>query len=283
MITIGNLQLAGPIFNASGPRCTTLEELQDLNRSMSSAILTKSCTLEPRIGNLGKRYWQNDLWSINSTGLANLGWEFYRDNSQGWDKPYIVSVAGLNLEDNIKIINGLQGHVGGIELNLSCPNIRGKRQVAYSYDMMEFYLRKIFDEDSIDSTFGLKLSPYFDHCQFVEISEIINEFKTEIDFVTCVNSLGNGYLMDGDQPAIEANGGFGGIGGKAILPIGLGNVSKFRVLLHNSIAIIGCGGITTGQDVKDYLSLGATAVQVGTAFMERGTSVFEQLYREILY
>ena len=157
----GIIHLETPIYNASGPRCTTREELYALNNSESAAILTKSCTVEPRLGNPGIRYWDNDIMSINSTGLANLGYKFYGEQS-GFSKPYFVSIAGLSLEDNLEIVKELdQDHISSIELNLSCPNISGKPQVAYDYEMIETYLRKIYDVCVYVDNLGYNRMPFF--------------------------------------------------------------------------------------------------------------------------
>ena len=74
---LANITLNSPVFNASGPLCTTLEELENLGKSDSAAIMSKSCTLEPREGNQKPRYYDFELGSINSMGLPNLGYKKY--------------------------------------------------------------------------------------------------------------------------------------------------------------------------------------------------------------
>jgi dihydroorotate dehydrogenase (fumarate) len=277
---IADISLDSCIYNASGPRCSTYDELFDLSMSESGAILTKSTTLLPRNGNEGKRYYDNEIMSINSTGLANKGYKYYGDIVRRWSKPYIISVAGLTLGDNVKIITDLQENPpDAIELNLSCPNIVGKSQVAYDYNTMETYLRKIFDVAEVP--IGLKLPAYFDQQQFMDAAELIESFP--VKFVTCINSLGYGLLVDinTETTMIVPNRGHGGIGGKAVLPIALANVRQFRILLPEKIDVIGCGGIVTGEDVFSHILVGAKAVQVGTQFMKEGTGVFKRLTTEL--
>lgn len=261
------------IMNASGARCTSWEELKTIEESESSVIVSKSCTLLPREGNKGKRYWDNDIMSINSTGLANNGYSYY--NLFNFNKPYIISVAGLTLEDNLTILGAMENRV--VELNLSCPNIAGKGQVCYDMQMMDEYLRQIYER--FDIQMGVKMSPYFDNFQFENAAEILNKYP--LKFVTCINSLGNGYMIDNNQKAIEANDGFGGVGGRCILPFALSNVYKMRKLLSSGIDIVGCGGITTGEDVYKHLISGATVVQVGTQFVKEGPAVFSRLNQEL--
>ena len=283
---IYDVDLKSIIYNASGPRCTSLDELMDLNNSKSGAILTKSCTVEPREGNTGTRYWENDNLSINATGLANKGYKYYNTFCQVFqEKPYIISVAGLTLQDNITIISSLRSP-DLIELNLSCPNLCNKSQVAYDFDTMDDYLHRIFESvDNSDSLYGshkigLKLSPYFDQGHFTRAAEIIEGYP--VRFVTSVNSLGNGFMFsDSYQPSIDANNGYGGVGGSVILPFALANVRRFRQLLPDRIDIIGCGGIVDGRDIYKHLLVGASAVQVGTQFQKEGCAVFTRLLTEL--
>lgn len=283
--SIGKLELNSLIFNASGPRCISGIQLSDIDNSSSGAVVSKTCTLEKRNGNNGVRYWDNDRLSINSMGLPNLGFEFYGEFSKNIKKPFIISVGGLFLEDNITILNhfsNLEKKVG-IELNLSCPNIVGKGQLAYDFDLLEDYLTKIFEEIDVNnfSVFGIKLPPFFELSDYEQVSKKISKFP--INFITCVNSIGNGMVVDfkKEKPVIEPKGGLGGIGGSVIKPVGLANVYNFKKLLPN-IDIIGCGGIETGTDVFEYLLCGASAVQIGTQFHREGVECFKRIEMEFL-
>ena len=82
--------------------------------------------------------------------------------------------------------------VQGIEINLSCPNIIGKGQLAYDLDEMDKYLNSIFSLplDFHKLVIGVKLPPYFDLHWYPQVTNIIK--KNPISFVTCINSIGNG-------------------------------------------------------------------------------------------
>ena len=176
--------------------------------------------------------------------------------------------------------------ISGIELNLSCPNIEGKSQIGYDFEAMDkllykvnklilkldYYKRKTFN-------FGLKLPPYFDMAHFKKVSEIINKY--DIDTITCINSLGNGLIVDYNTECavIKPKGGLGGIGGSIVKPIALSNVRQFSKLTNCDI--IGCGGITNGRDIFEHILCGAKSVQVGTEFYMRGINVFERLESEL--
>jgi dihydroorotate dehydrogenase (fumarate) len=112
------------------------------------------------------------------------------------------------------------------------------------------------------------------------MADILNNSK--VQFATCINSVGNGLVIDPEkeQAVIKPKGGFGGIGGKAIKPVALANVRKFRELLKPEIAVIGCGGVMNGIDVFEHILAGADAVQIGTALQQEGTPVFDRLIKE---
>lgn len=271
------------VYNASGPRCTTKEQLILLENSNSGAVLTKSCTLFPRDGNQPPKYYYENGVSINSNGLENKGVEFYSQYITEGSKPYIVSVSGLSLEENIKIIKvlTLTDSVDAIELNLSCPNIPGHPQTGYSQTAVIKLLTEATKIIKDKKTFGVKLPPYFDVSHIEQMARIISLFP--IHFVVCCNSLGNGLLIDSDTETvrIKPKGGLGGIGGTAIKPIALSNVYQFRKLLPKHVRVVGCGGISTGKDAFEFILAGASAVQIGTVYYEEGSWCFERIVNEL--
>lgn len=292
---IGNITLNSPLMNASGVFCRTEEELIKLDESsFAGCIISKSCTIEKREGNQPPIYWDNasngNNLSINSSGLPNLGYKFYIDKNLTTKlkkKPYFVSVSGLTVEDNLTIISELikNNNIVGVELNLSCPNVIGKPQIGYDFEAMDNLLSKVNviiqakkTEDS-KFNFGLKLPPYFDFSHFDIASNIINKY--EVDTITCINSLGNGLVVDPilEKVVIKPKGGFGGIGGAFVKPVALANVRKFSELTNCDV--IGCGGIKSGLDAFEHILCGAKAVQIGTQFYMEKHGVFERIYNEL--
>ena len=122
------------------------------------------------------------------------------------------------------------------------------------------------------------MPPYFDDYSFGNITDTIKPITTN-SYITCINSIPNGFDFDSAlDNAIFPNNGYGGIGGKAILPIALSNVKKFSSLVNKDI--VGCGGVTTGLDVKKHILCGATAVQIGTTIYENGVKDFFRISQE---
>ena len=281
---IGNTLLSTCIYNASGPLCTHAKELDLLGKSASGAILSKSATLKKRLGNEKPRYMETEWGSINSMGLPNNGYEFYAQFAQrakSYNKPYFMSVSGLSFEDNLNIIGKLASveNIAGIELNLSCPNVPGKPQTGYDFEQSRRLLEAVFA--IVKQPLGVKLPPYFDMPHFDMMAAVLNDFP--LSFVTCINSIGNGLVIDPilESVVIKPKHGFGGIGGDFIKPSALANVRKFYTLLNKNIAIIGCGGIKNGMDAFEHILCGASAVQIGTQFMREGIACFERIAMEL--
>lgn len=280
---IAGVELDSYICNASGPLDSTLDELENIANSKSSAIMMKSCTIEPREGNQEPRYIRLPLGSIQSMGLPNLGYqEYVKFSSQlkKYNKPIIASVAGLSVDDYEKMVSAFQdSNVDLIEVNLSCPNLEGKPQVAYDFEQTEKVLRRISNLGK--KPIGLKLPPYYDFIHHKQIADLIEKYK--IDFITCTNSIGNTLIIDPETetPVIKPKKGFGGLSGNYIKPIALANVRAFYELLGNKISIFGVGGIKTGADAFEFLLAGADAVQVATTFEKEGPSCFARINSEL--
>ena len=108
---IAGTELDSYVCNASGPLDSTLSELENISNSESSAVMMKSCTVEPREGNQGPRYTKLPFGSIQSMGLPNLGYKKYIEFAsqlKKYNKPIIASVAGLSVEDYEKMVSTFQ-------------------------------------------------------------------------------------------------------------------------------------------------------------------------------
>lgn len=274
-----------PLMNASGVHCMTVEELTALENSAAGAFITKSATLAPREGNPEPRYADVPLGSINSMGLPNNGVDYYLDYALKYqmnhEAPLFFSVAGTSVDENIALLQKIQDSdfQGITELNLSCPNVPGKPQVAYDFPLTEKILTEVFQ--FFTKPLGVKLPPYFDMAHFDQMAEILNKFP--LTYVNSINSIGNGLYIDpeSDQVVIRPKEGFGGIGGEYVKPIALANVRAFATRLKPEIKIIGTGGILTGQDAYEHLLCGATMLQIGTQLQKEGPAIFERIAQEL--
>lgn len=300
--TVGSIEFNSCIWNAAGPRCTQPEEL-DILRACDyvGAVVTKTCTLNMREGNAFPRVHASSTdqstISINSVGLANMGIDEYllwianvkRDDMT---KPIFLSIGGLSMGENKELLRKIREAEyipDFIELNLSCPNLVDHAIVGYSHDKMKQYLNiltmnvGLMRENDRDVKCGVKLPPYFDDCDFQRISRLINTFSGELDYITTINGIPNCLVVDTatEAPMIKPKCGFGGMGGTITKPVGLANVHKLQEYLHESIDIVGCGGVKTGEDVFHYLLCGASAVEIATQFLIEGIDCFERILNEL--
>lgn len=306
---IGNKKYSSCLFNASGPKCVTKEELDCLrkvDRKWNGGIVSKSMTVKRRDGNAGIRYVNCELGSINSMGLPNEGYQFYLDYFQryfgsGESGEMIFSVSGMTIADSMFMLSEIS-ELGKslkrcivVELNLSCPNIVGKPQIGYDFETVSDILWKIRGMNLMFVKFGLKLPPYFDISHYNEMAKILMKNADLISFIVCVNSIGNGMVVDveKEETVIAPKCGFGGIGGDYILPTALANVRMFYKLFNEDMSggllrkggkgidIIGVGGVKSGVEAFQHILCGASGVQIGTQLMKEGCGVFERVGKEL--
>lgn len=204
-----------PFMNASGVHCMTTQELDELANSKAGAFITKSATTLEREGNPKPRYISVPLGSINSMGLPNEGIDYYLSYVLNRQKNYpdapaiFFSVAGMSIDENLNLLRKIQdSEFNGItELNLSCPNVPGKPQVAYDFDLTKETLEKVFA--FFKKPLGVKLPPYFDFAHFDIMAKILNEFP--LAYVNSINSIGNGLFIDVEKESVvvKPKNGFG--------------------------------------------------------------------------
>ncbi|HGF7744412.1 TPA: dihydroorotate oxidase [Enterococcus faecium] len=286
--TFANHIFANPLMNASGVHCMTTQELDELAHSEAGAFITKSCTINERKGNPEPRYFDVPLGSINSMGLPNLGFSYYLEYALAYEKvqenqnqPLFFSIAGMSVQENLEMLEKIEksGFNGITELNLSCPNVPGKPQLAYDFEATYETLKEVFSIFS--KPLGIKLPPYFDFAHFDQMADILNQFP--LTYVNAINSVGNGLYIDTEQEAvvIKPKEGFGGIGGEYIKPTALANVRAFYTRLKPEIQIISTGGIRTGQDAFEHLLCGASMLQIGTELHKEGPEIFSRIIKEL--
>lgn len=283
--TFFNHTFANPFMNASGVHCMTTTELVELEQSNAGAFITKSCTLNERAGNPEPRYFDVPLGSINSMGLPNRGFDYYLDYALNYEKqqtqPLFFSIAGMSAAENLEMLTMIEksDFQGITELNLSCPNVPGKPQLAYDFEATEDLLQQVFAR--FTKPLGIKLPPYFDLAHFDQMAEILNQFP--LTYVNSINSIGNGLYIDPQKEAvvIKPKEGFGGLGGEYVKPTALANVRTFYTRLKPEIKIIGTGGIRNGQDAFEHLLCGATMLQIGTELHKEGPKIFDRITKEL--
>jgi dihydroorotate dehydrogenase (NAD+) catalytic subunit len=263
-VQVGALRLANPILAASGTFGYGLEfaHLVDLNRL--GGFVTKGISLEPMEGAPAPRLWETQSGMLNAVGLQNVGVKALVEEKlpllRKYNTQVVVNVFGYCIEDYIEVIRRLEDADGiaAYELNISCPNVKkGGIQFGGSPASVEEVVAAA-RKAAAKRPLWVKLMPLVTDIGLIaraaesagaDALTIANTYPAmAVDYRTGKSRLGN--LT-------------GGLSGPAIKPITLRLVWEARKVVN--IPILGLGGIETAEDVLEYMSVGATAVQVGTA------------------
>jgi len=258
--------------------------------------------MKSQTGNPQPRTWhetEKKLASLNSEGLPNAGIEYYikpetiSDTIGSTGKPYMVSISGHTLADNLKMLEMVaaaakeDSRIEAVELNLACPNVIGKPIIAYDFDQMADVLDQVAAlpcvKDGSLPPLGVKMPPYFDGPHFEKAAEILNKHKNIVRYSASINTIGNAFAIDlaAEMPVISSKGGFAGLSGPAVKYTALANVRKMRELLDQSIDVVGVGGVESGKDAFEMILCGAAAVQVGTTHWNEGPKCFDRICAEL--
>lgn len=267
-VKIGKIRLKNPVMVASGTfgYAQEFEKLVDLRHL--GAVITKTITLNPKQGNSMPRICETHAGILNAIGLQNEGMDnFLKEKMPYLSKigaPVIVSISGNNIDEFFILARKLDKikSISGIELNISCPNIKCEGLVAQ--DAKETYevvkaVRKVTEKTIIT-----KLSPNV--TDIVKIAKAAENAGS--DAVSLVNTF-LGMAIDIDTRKPKLGNITGGLSGPCIKPIALRMV--YEASRNISIPVIGVGGIMNAADAIEFMLAGAAAVQVGTAnFIEPG-------------
>jgi dihydroorotate dehydrogenase (NAD+) catalytic subunit len=263
--TLLGITFQNPVLLASGTAAYGRELDGVMELEQLGGLVTKAVSLEPRRGNPAPRVSEFSGGMINSVGLANPGLGAVRQHDLPWlatnlsAARVLVNVVGFREEEYAAVVAGLEDSRGfaAWELNLSCPNTaRGG---------IEFGA----DAESVARIVG-GVRKVTKRPVFAKLSPVLPDVATMActardagaDGVSLVNTM-PGYLYDGDRPKVGQ--GNGGISGPALRPVGLLAVRRVAERTRGELPIIGVGGISTAEHVREYLRSGASLVAIGTA------------------
>lgn len=262
-VNIGSLELANPVMTASGTfgYAREFENLMNLHRL--GAVIVKGISLHPRAGNPPPRIVETSCGMLNAIGLQNVGVDRFITEKmvylQGLNVPVIVNILGDSLAEYEEITERLRGvpGVAGIEVNISCPNVK-KGGVAFGTDPAMAGSVAEAVKKRADVPVMVKLSP-----NVTDIGLIARAVEDGgADSISLINTLiGMAIDLKTRRPALANV--IGGLSGPAIKPVALRLV--YEVAKVVSVPIIGIGGIESAEDALEFMVAGATAVQIGTA------------------
>ena len=267
-VQIGQMRLANPMMTASGT-CGYADEYADFaDLSKFGAFVTKSISKAPRKGNESYRVIETRAGMLNAIGLANIGLERFISEKipilERMGIPVIVNVPGWCAEDYADVAERLDQElpvVQGIELNVSCPNV--KNGLSFGTDPVRLAeLVAMVRKRVKRATLIVKLSP--------NVSDVAVTARAAVeagaDCLSLVNTF-TAMVIDIEKARPMLANATGGLSGPAIKPIAVYMVHRVytQVAKAHNIPIIGMGGIQTWQDAVEFILAGATGLAVGTA------------------
>lgn len=263
-VQVGALRLSNPVITAAGTFGYGVEfaHLVDLNRL--GGLVTKGISREPIEGAPAPRLCETPSGMLNAVGLQNVGVEaFLRDKLpllRKYNTHLIVNVFGYCSEDYVKVIRRLEEAEGisAYELNISCPNVKkGGMQFGKNPTLVEEVVGAV-RRAAAKRPLWVKLMPLV-----TDIGLMARAAESSgADALTVANTY-PAMAVDVKARKPFLGNTTGGLSGPAIKPITLRLVWEVQKAVR--IPIVGLGGIETAHDVLDYMSVGASAVQVGTA------------------
>jgi dihydroorotate dehydrogenase (NAD+) catalytic subunit len=262
-VDIGGIEIKNPVMTASGTfgYASEFEELVDLNRL--GAIIVKGLSLEPSMGNPPPRIVETPCGMLNAIGLENVGLAAFVKKKLPFlrrlDTPIFVNVYGKSTKEYAELTTRLEdvGGVSGIEVNISCPNVKsgGMAFGAYPESAAEV-VRAIRKQTT--KPLMVKLSP-----NVTDITEIAKSVEAEgANSISLINTI-TGMAVDIETRRPKLANITGGLSGPAIKPVALRMV--WQVAQTVNVPVVGIGGIMTAKDALEFLIAGAVAVQIGTA------------------
>jgi dihydroorotate dehydrogenase (NAD+) catalytic subunit len=271
--------LSGPFTIPSGIVTTATPIIQYIFDHMPEVgvVTTKSIGLKPRLGNREPVFSQYAPGCfVNAIGLTNPGAEKSAELMAALEIPadrfLLTSIFGGSIEEFVAVAKLLAPVSDGLELNLSCPHASGYG-MAMGQDPELVRQITAAVKAVVDIPVIPKLTPNTPNIGEIAAAAIAGG----ADGLCAVNTVGPGYTSAHGH-AVLSNG-YGGMSGKGILPIGLKCVREIAAV--TGVPIIGCGGVSSADDVRAYFDAGAAIVGVGSALIGLTTDETAAYFRTL--
>lgn len=261
-VNLGGIKMNNPVTVASGTFGYGQEYEEFLDIAAIGAVIVKGTTLTARPGNPAPRIIETPAGMLNAIGLENPGVDVFLDEYlpylRAQNVTVIANIAGNSIEEYAALAARLHGQEGiaGIELNISCPNVKqGGIQFGTDPDTVYQVVKAVKGETGLPVL--PKLSP-----NVTDIVAIARAAEAAgADALSLINTLMGMAISVQQRKPVLANV-FGGLSGPAIKPVALRMV--YQVYQAVDIPILGGGGIMTSEDALEFIMAGATAVSIGT-------------------
>ena len=271
-VNIDKLKLKNPVLTASGTFGYGEEFADFIDLTRLGGFIVKGTTLHPREGNPYPRMAETPSGMLNAVGLQNVGVETFckevYPRIKNIDTNILVNVSGSSIEEYCTVAEQVDAleNIPGIELNISCPNVK-KGGMGFGTDpamaaQVVKEVRKVYHKTLI-----VKLTPNVTNV--VEIAKAVEQAGA--DSVSLINTLlGMAIDVERQRPCLSTI--TGGLSGPCVKPVAVRMV--WQVAHAVQIPVVGLGGISCAADALEFLMAGAKAVQVGTAnFLDPAVTV----------
>lgn len=264
-IQLPGLTMKNPFMPASGTFGFGEGYAKQYDLNLLGALVTKSTTLMPRIGNQGKIYADGPSSTLNAVGLKNPGAEVVLHEKLPWlashypDLPIIASIAGADVAEYAAVAQKLSAapNVKALEVNISCPNVdQGGMAFGTDPSVAAAVTQAVKAVSSVP--IFVKLTP-----NVTDITTIAKAVEVAgADGISLINTfVGMRLDIQTGEPILTNV--TGGVSGPALFPMALQMVYQVAHAVH--IPIIGMGGVSSGHNAAEMLAAGAKAVAIGSA------------------
>ena len=280
-VELCGVALDNPVIPASGTFGfgKEMSEIYDIN--ILGSISFKGTTRDARFGNATPRIAECPSGLINSVGLQNPGVDAVVAHElpelrKIFRKPIIANISGFSIEEYVECCQKLdkEEQVAILEVNISCPNVHNGGMAFGTSPESAAAVTKAVKAVTTKPVF-IKLSPNV--TDIVAIAKACEEAGA--DGITLINTMLGMRIDIARRKPVIANK-MGGFSGAAIFPIAVRMV--YQVAHAVKIPVIGCGGVSSAEDVIEMMMAGATAVQVGAENL-RNPYACKEIIEELPY
>lgn len=280
-VDIGKLKLKNPVMTASGTFGYGEEYSEFVDLNLLGAVVVKGISLKPMEGNPPPRICETPCGMLNAIGFQNVGLKTFLKEKlpylRQYDTKIIVNILGNTIQEYVRLSEALdEAGVDGIELNVSCPNVK-KGGIIFGTDKRALAQVISRVKKSVKNTVVItKLSP--------NVSSIPDFSRTAEDAGSDAISLINtipGMAIDTETRKPKLANITGGLSGPAIKPIAVRMV--WEASRSVGIPVIGVGGIINADDAIEFILAGATAIQIGTGNFLNPSATAEVVHGIVTY
>ena len=270
-VTLGGVVLGNHLLLAAGILGTTGSSLSRMLSSGAGGVVTKSIGPHPKDGHAGPCLVVLDDGLLNAMGLPNPSKEFVDEIASLAKKPVIVSIFGGNPAEFALVASWFEGRVAGFELNLSCPHAEGYGAAIGTDPALVEACTRAVSVTGIPT--WVKLTP-----NVTDITAIGKAAERGgASAIVAINTVKAMRISTGMHRPVLGNR-YGGLSGSAVFPIAVRCV--YELYEACKIPIIGCGGVTTADNVIEMMMAGASAVEIGSA-VYHDVKVFETIKADL--